>query len=301
MAKKSSNNIYVQLQKLTNSTQKELQKMVNASNAETLKYNTEEAKKSREWQTEMSNTSHQREVADLQKAGLNPVLSANQGAMSYTTSNASAQAENAANSVSQLTGAYMSNITGIKQSEIAAAAQKHAAATSAAATRAAAASNLAAAREAAAASRYAADKSFEGKKYQTDNSKSGNPWGILSNANFTGQIKGYSKWLSGSIKSAKGVIRNKESFMKSYAVKANEPFKPENLTFGGRVFVRSELKKANLPNNAKFFNTYVDAFLNNNKSAQKTWNNYVNSYYKSVNAATANVSSRFRRAGSGVW
>lgn len=39
-------------------------------------FNREEAQKNRDWQQYMSDTAHQREIKDLQAAGLNPVLSA---------------------------------------------------------------------------------------------------------------------------------------------------------------------------------------------------------------------------------
>lgn len=60
------------------------------SGNEANKNNAREAQKQRDWEKEMSDTAHQREAVDLEKAGFNPLLTGTSGSGASTPSGASA-------------------------------------------------------------------------------------------------------------------------------------------------------------------------------------------------------------------
>lgn len=172
------------LQKMYVNGIKDVQKIANEATYKEMQFNSAEAQKTRDWEERMSNTSHQREVADLKAAGLNPVLSANGGAQSYTGASASATAKDSSSSAGSMLSSIMSSLGSFSASQ-------YSADRSAAATRYAANKNLQAAQASAAATRYAADRSAEAAKYTakihydevkyaTDNGKTGNAWGVGS-------------------------------------------------------------------------------------------------------------------------
>lgn len=90
-------------------------------NQKAMNFNSAEAVKNREWQQYMSNTAHQREIADLKAAGLNPVLSATGGNGAPVTSGATAQGVSSAGAKGDTdmsaTGAVMSWMANLLQAQ----------------------------------------------------------------------------------------------------------------------------------------------------------------------------------------
>lgn len=129
----------------------------------TFDFNRTEAQKERDWSEYMSNTSHQREVQDLISAGLNPVLSANSGANSYSGTSASGSADNSA--IGAISSIYQTKMANQNAMRIAQMNNKTAIQNKN--------TDLKIAEINSAAQRYASDQSYSASRYSTDHQKYG--------------------------------------------------------------------------------------------------------------------------------
>lgn len=98
----------------------ELRKWQERQNQIAMDFNAAEAAKNRDWQEMMSNTAHQREIRDLQAAGLNPILSAMGGNGAAVTSGATASGVTSSGAKGEVDTSYSQGLVSLLGSLLAA-------------------------------------------------------------------------------------------------------------------------------------------------------------------------------------